>query len=160
MLVRLLQLRSVSVRWPEMTPNGTPGGAATRIGEQFGAPSRAHPWLARLVMTLAAWLVAFLIATALLRLFGDELGSLPLELRALVISGVLVALMANLVMPALGAAIARWMSGGPPAQVRRLDLPRIAPIAEHEGAARRRPRGGLPAQAGGRQDDRAEPAAR
>jgi antibiotic biosynthesis monooxygenase (ABM) superfamily enzyme len=100
----------------KMTQNGTPAAAATRIGEQFDAPSRAHAWLARLVMTLFAWLAAFLIATALLRLFGDELGSLPLALRALVISGVLVALMANLVMPALSAAIARWMSGSPQAQ--------------------------------------------
>jgi antibiotic biosynthesis monooxygenase (ABM) superfamily enzyme len=77
----------------------------------------------RLVTTLAAWLVAFLIATALLRLFGDQLGSLPLELRALVISGVLVTLMANLVMPVLGAAIARWMTrGGPGAQAQGLGV--------------------------------------
>jgi antibiotic biosynthesis monooxygenase (ABM) superfamily enzyme len=31
--------------------------------------------------------------------------------RALVISGVLVALMVNLVMPALSSAIARWLTG-------------------------------------------------
>jgi antibiotic biosynthesis monooxygenase (ABM) superfamily enzyme len=82
------------------------------MGEQARTPARGRPWLARVVTTLAAWLVAFLIATALLTLFGDELGSLPLALRALVISGVLVALMANLVMPVLTAAIARWMPGG------------------------------------------------
>lgn len=68
------------------------------------------PWFARLVMTLAAWLVAFLIATGLLTFFDDELGSLPLVLRALVISGVLVGLMANLVMPVLSTAIARWLA--------------------------------------------------
>ena len=62
---------------------------------------------ARLEMTLAAWLVAFLTVTALLELFGDELASLPLALRALVISGVLVTLMANVVMPLLNSAIAR-----------------------------------------------------
>jgi antibiotic biosynthesis monooxygenase (ABM) superfamily enzyme len=61
----------------------------------------------RLVMTLAAWLVAFLTVTALLELFGDELASLPLPVRALVISGVLVTLMANVVMPVLNSAIAR-----------------------------------------------------
>jgi antibiotic biosynthesis monooxygenase (ABM) superfamily enzyme len=55
--------------------------------------------------------VAFVVATALLTLFGDELGSLPLALRALVISGVLVALMVNLVMPVLSVAIARWGAG-------------------------------------------------
>jgi antibiotic biosynthesis monooxygenase (ABM) superfamily enzyme len=63
--------------------------------------------------TLGAWLVAFLVVTALLTVFGDELGSLPLALRALVISGVLVALMVNLVMPVLGAAVARWVAGPP-----------------------------------------------
>jgi antibiotic biosynthesis monooxygenase (ABM) superfamily enzyme len=74
-------------------------------------PSRPPPWLARAVTTLGAWLVAFLVVTALLTLFGDELGSLPLALRALVISGVLVALMVNLVMPVLNAALARWPAG-------------------------------------------------
>ena len=60
-----------------------------------------------LTKTLAAWLVAFLTVTALFTLFGDQLGALPLALRSLVISGVLVTLMVNLVMPALSAAIAR-----------------------------------------------------
>jgi antibiotic biosynthesis monooxygenase (ABM) superfamily enzyme len=62
--------------------------------------------------TLGAWLVAFLVVLALLTVFGDELGSLPLALRALVISGVLVTLMVNLVMPGLGAAVA-WVAGPP-----------------------------------------------
>jgi antibiotic biosynthesis monooxygenase (ABM) superfamily enzyme len=48
--------------------------------------------------------------TTPLPLLGDELGSLPLALRALVISGVL-ALMANVVMPVLGAAVTRWVAG-------------------------------------------------
>jgi antibiotic biosynthesis monooxygenase (ABM) superfamily enzyme len=70
---------------------------------------------ARLVMTLAAWLVAFLTVTGMLELFGDELASLPLPVRALVISGVLVTLMANVVMPLLSSAIARARRerGGP-----------------------------------------------
>jgi antibiotic biosynthesis monooxygenase (ABM) superfamily enzyme len=62
---------------------------------------------ARLALTLAAWLVAFLTVTALLELFGDALASLPLPVRALVISGVLVTLMTNVVMPLLHSAIAR-----------------------------------------------------
>ncbi len=65
-----------------------------------------------MLMTLGAWLVAFVVVLALLTLLGDELESLPLAWRALVISGVTVALMANLVMPALNVAIARWLSGG------------------------------------------------
>jgi antibiotic biosynthesis monooxygenase (ABM) superfamily enzyme len=63
--------------------------------------------------TLAGWLAAFLVVTALLRLFGDQLGSLPLELRALVLSGVLVGLMANVVMPVLNAFAARRWSDSP-----------------------------------------------
>jgi antibiotic biosynthesis monooxygenase (ABM) superfamily enzyme len=64
-------------------------------------------------MTLGAWLVAFAVVLTLLAVFGDELKSLPLPLRALVISGVLVSLMINLVMPVLNLAIARWLSGRP-----------------------------------------------
>ena len=81
--------------------------------------SRPPPWLAPVVTTLGAWLVAFLVVTALLTLFGDELGSLPLAQRALVISGVLVALMVNLVMPVLSAALARWPAGPRRARPRR-----------------------------------------
>jgi antibiotic biosynthesis monooxygenase (ABM) superfamily enzyme len=64
----------------------------------------------KVLTTAAAWLVAFLVVMTLLTLFGEELQSLPLPLRALVMSGVLVILMANLVMPVLGPAIARRMS--------------------------------------------------
>jgi antibiotic biosynthesis monooxygenase (ABM) superfamily enzyme len=59
-----------------------------------------RPLLARLATTLAAWLVAFLLVLALLSVLGDELGSLPLAVRALVISGVVVTMMTGLVMPA------------------------------------------------------------
>jgi antibiotic biosynthesis monooxygenase (ABM) superfamily enzyme len=69
--------------------------------------------LTRLANTLAAWLAAFVTVVALLTLFRDELGSLPLVLRALVISGVLVFLMANAVMPVLGPLVARLLSERP-----------------------------------------------
>jgi antibiotic biosynthesis monooxygenase (ABM) superfamily enzyme len=75
-----------------------------------------EPLLARVVITLGAWLVAFLVVTSILSVFRDELESMPLALRALVISGVLVALMANLVMPVLSAAVARWISGSAPTE--------------------------------------------
>lgn len=77
--------------------------------EAVGSSSRRRRWLARVVTTLAAWSVAFLVVMALLTIFGEELESLPLALRALMISGVLVALMANLVMPVLSAIVTRWM---------------------------------------------------
>lgn len=68
------------------------------------------PWRVRLAMTLVAWLVAFGLVTTLLSVFGDQLGSLPLALRALVISGVLVTVMSTVVMPALGVAAGRCRS--------------------------------------------------
>jgi antibiotic biosynthesis monooxygenase (ABM) superfamily enzyme len=96
--------------------------------------SRDHPLarrrLAKMLMTLGAWLVAFVIVLALLTLLGDELASLPLAWRALVISGVVVTLMVNLVMPVLNVAIARWLSAGPVSAVRR---PRARQLASRGG---------------------------
>jgi antibiotic biosynthesis monooxygenase (ABM) superfamily enzyme len=70
-------------------------------------PMAPRPWVLKLAMTLTAWLVAFLVVLALLSLLGKQLGSLPLALRALTIAGVLVALMANLVIPLLDRVIPR-----------------------------------------------------
>jgi antibiotic biosynthesis monooxygenase (ABM) superfamily enzyme len=84
------------------------------VEKHLDNPSRPPAWLTPLATTLGAWLVAYLVVMALLTFFGDELGSLPLALRALVISGLLVALMVNLVMPVLSAALARWLAGPPP----------------------------------------------
>ena len=86
---------------------------------------RTHRWLAQAVTTLAAWLVAFAVVTALLTLFGNELGTLPLALRALVISGALVALMVNVVMPALSDAIGRWVDGQDPPSRPAREHPRL-----------------------------------
>jgi antibiotic biosynthesis monooxygenase (ABM) superfamily enzyme len=83
------------------------------VCEQLENPGRGRRWQAAVATTLGAWLVAFLVVIALLSVFRDELGSLPLALRALVISGVLVALMVNLVMPMLSVAVARWLGGSP-----------------------------------------------
>ena len=85
------------------TETDSPAAARTRTGRRLDR----RPWLAPLLTTLAGWLVAFFVVTTLLTVFGDELGSLPLALRALVMSGVLVALMANVVMPVVSPAIAR-----------------------------------------------------
>lgn len=81
--------------------------------EQLNESARARPWLTRLVTTLAAWLVAFLIVLALLTLFGRKLESLPHALNALVFTGVLVPIMGNLVMPVVSAAVTRWLAGPP-----------------------------------------------
>jgi hypothetical protein len=77
---------------------------------------RTHRWIVQATMTVAAWVVAFTVVTALLTLFGHQLGTLPLALRALVISGALVALMVNLVRPVLSDAIGRWVGGTDPAR--------------------------------------------
>jgi ABC-type uncharacterized transport system permease subunit len=75
-------------------------------------PDHGRRWPAQAVMTLAAWPVAFLTVLAISTAFGDQLAALPLALRALVLSGVLVALMVNLVMPVVGVAITRRLSPG------------------------------------------------
>jgi Pyridoxamine 5'-phosphate oxidase len=96
--------------------------------------AKARRWLAPVATTLGAWLLAFLVVTALLTLLGDELGALPLALRALLISGVLVALMVNLVMPALSAAVARWAAASPrsrPAGIDRAPSPGTRAMPEH-----------------------------
>lgn len=68
----------------------------------------APPWRVKLVMTLAAWLVAFAIVTTLLSVLGHQLAALPLAVRALVISGVVVTVMTRLALPAFELAAARW----------------------------------------------------
>ena len=72
--------------------------------------SATPSWRISLVMTLAAWVVAFVIVTALFEVFGAQLASLPLAARTLVISGVLVTVMMRLVLPVLSGAVRRWLS--------------------------------------------------
>jgi hypothetical protein len=89
------------------------------MGDQIDTdnPRRPQRWLVAAVTTVTAWLVAFLVVMALLTLFRDQLASLPVALRALVISGVLVTLMVNLVMPVLGGAVVRMLAGTTPPRV-------------------------------------------
>jgi hypothetical protein len=85
-----------------------------------------------LAMTLAGWLVAFAVVTAVLAAFGDELADLPLALRALALSGVLVALMVNVVMPALSRAIGRAAAGVPSAGIGH-EHPRLETLPDWPG---------------------------
>jgi len=82
--------------------------------------ARVRRWQAQAVMTLAAWLVAFLTVLVVSTAFGHELGSLPLPLRALVLSGILVALMVNLVMPVVSVAVAARLQRRPPQTIGEL----------------------------------------
>lgn len=83
------------------------------MGDQIDTNIRRRPprWLVAAVTTVTAWLVAFLVVMALLTVFREQLASLPVALRALVISGVLVTLMVNVVMPVLGGAVVRVLTG-------------------------------------------------
>jgi antibiotic biosynthesis monooxygenase (ABM) superfamily enzyme len=90
-------------------------------------PSRPPRWLAPVVMTLGAWLVAWLVVAGLLTYFGKQLASLPLGVRALVMSGLLVALMVNLVMPVLGAGLARLLARPPRPRLPRREARRPLP---------------------------------
>jgi antibiotic biosynthesis monooxygenase (ABM) superfamily enzyme len=98
-------------------------------------PSRARKWQAAVATTVAAWLVAFGVVTALLTVFGDELATLPLALRALLISGVLVGLMVNLVMPVLSVAVARWVRGAPQAPMAGSARPGTSTTPEHSSSS-------------------------
>jgi antibiotic biosynthesis monooxygenase (ABM) superfamily enzyme len=69
----------------------------------------ARPTLAmRLAVVLAAWLAALLLVMTILSVFKHQLATLPLAVRALVISGPQVVVMSLFVMPALNEAAARW----------------------------------------------------
>ena len=96
-------------------------GLSSRSRERRDERAAASPWRARLVTTLAAWLAAYLLVLALLSILRDELGSLPLAVRALVISGVLVTAMTTLVMPALSVAVNRWLAPSSPSRSHALD---------------------------------------
>ena len=63
-------------------------------------------------LILLMWLAAFLIVMGLFVFFGEQLESLPLTLRVLVITGVLVALMTQVVMPGLNLMFASLLRRG------------------------------------------------
>ena len=76
-----------------------------------GAASTTAGWLdpvtARLKFVLLAWLAAFLIVMALFAAFGAQLDDLPLPLRALAISGVLVVSMTQVALPLIQRLLRR-----------------------------------------------------
>jgi antibiotic biosynthesis monooxygenase (ABM) superfamily enzyme len=89
----------------------SPGQTQRPASRRSREGSDRRRWLVKVMTTLAAWLVAWVVVVVLLSVLGDQLGSLPLVLRALAISGLLVVLMANLVMPLLARLAERWLSG-------------------------------------------------
>jgi uncharacterized membrane protein len=118
---RLVYRAGIGVQPPAATtrPNATSAIAAdptnqTRsVGRMTDRPAQrttAPPWRARVATTLAAWTAAYVVVLALLSVLGDQLGSLPLAIRALIISGVVVTIMTTVVMPALEAVVRRRLT--------------------------------------------------
>jgi len=64
----------------------------------------------KLVFVGLAWLAAYVIVMVLLLVFGDRMLELPLALRSLVVSGVLVISMTQLVIPMINAHLRRAAS--------------------------------------------------
>jgi antibiotic biosynthesis monooxygenase (ABM) superfamily enzyme len=89
-----------------------PGGHdVERPGDGLGA---------KLVTTGVAWLVVYLLLLTLFSIFEDQLAVLTLPVRLLVVSGVLVTLMANLVMPIVMRIVVAWIG--------RRSIPRPASV--------------------------------
>lgn len=65
-----------------------------------------------MITTLLAWGSVYGLLLTIFWVFGPQLAALPSALRLLVVSGALVGLMANLVMPAVGRIVDR--DGRPP----------------------------------------------
>ena len=65
-------------------------------------------------MAVIAWPIAFGLVFGLLSVFKDQLPSLSLALRALLVSGALVSVMAIVVMPVITAVVSRRLGGPAP----------------------------------------------
>jgi antibiotic biosynthesis monooxygenase (ABM) superfamily enzyme len=86
---------------PRMTRQALPGG--------HDVEPRADGLGAKLVTTGMAWLVVYLLLLTLFSILEDQLATLTLPVRLLVVSGVLVTFMANLVMPMVIRIVGAWI---------------------------------------------------
>jgi antibiotic biosynthesis monooxygenase (ABM) superfamily enzyme len=68
----------------------------------------------RVVATIITWMAAYAIVTLVFLVGGEALAGAPAPVRALVVSGVLVIVMVNVLMPALTRLIARLFAPRPP----------------------------------------------
>ena len=64
-------------------------------------------WQKRVLGTLLAWVAAFGVVMALDLLLGEWLKTLPQTVHILILTGVLVTVMGNVVMPTINQLIAR-----------------------------------------------------
>lgn len=63
----------------------------------------------RVITTLIGWAIAFAVVYTIFFFFGRELKSLPTAVVALIISGILVTIMGNFVMPFVGKKVAEYV---------------------------------------------------
>lgn len=64
----------------------------------------------KLLVTLLAWLIVYLILLGVFAIFGEQLEAQPFPVQLLIVSGVLVVIMANVVMPLLTRAVGGWLN--------------------------------------------------
>jgi antibiotic biosynthesis monooxygenase (ABM) superfamily enzyme len=63
----------------------------------------------RLKMALLTWAAAFPLLTALNVVFGPHLAALPLPVRTLLLTGIMVGLLTYVIMPRLTRGCAGWL---------------------------------------------------
>src|SRR2546423_3680020 len=88
-----------------------PSGTRVASGTDPGGRPTLRRRLAPVIITVVAWLAAFIVVWLVLTVFAAQLAVLPVAVRALLISGLLVAVMVNVVMPTLTARVNRWVVG-------------------------------------------------
>ena len=82
----------------------------TGLETWFTLPSKpGEPAPPRYKMALVTWLAVFPLITAILLLFGPLLSLLPMLLRTLVLTGVMVTLMTYIVMPRMTRLFSFWL---------------------------------------------------
>jgi antibiotic biosynthesis monooxygenase (ABM) superfamily enzyme len=82
----------------------------TGLETWFTLPSKAgEPPPPRYKMALVSWRAVFPLITTILLLFGPLLSQLPMLLRTLVLTGVMVTLMTYVVMPRLTRLFSSWL---------------------------------------------------
>jgi antibiotic biosynthesis monooxygenase (ABM) superfamily enzyme len=93
-------------RQHEVADRGS-GRGWTKI-DRGRAPLHIERQLVKLARILLGWLAAFLIVLALFAVFGEQLEAMPLQLRALTMSGALIIAMNFLVMPTITRLLSRF----------------------------------------------------
>ncbi len=86
---------------------GVYSGAFERVASSRRTSTRSVP--PRYKMFLLTWLAIYPLITAIFLLFGSWLGALPLLLRTLLLTGILVYLMTYFVMPKLMQVFHEWL---------------------------------------------------